>query len=84
VNKSFRIGYGPMLDPIADQLKKQGFYVEEAEKYEKQRHAISMLYIPGLMSETEHTKILGRLHKAICNDVKKIFNEESQKEKTNE
>lgn len=70
--KDFKIAYGPLMQPILEQLAAQGLGTKDAEVLEKQRHAINVLYIPGLMSESEHGKILGRLHKKICKTVYEI------------
>lgn len=72
-SKQVTIGYGVLCEPIAKQLKKQGFKYnhDTIKRYEKELQALNMLrFGSGILTDSMFDKILTRLHKKIIAHVK--------------
>ena len=65
-----RIGYGPSLPSIADQLKELGFQSDDAYVLEKKRHAINLLRLHDILPSSQADKCLVRLHKQVKKSIK--------------
>lgn len=65
------ISYGMMSEPIADQIKKQGYLFDEkkVEQFQKELSAMHLLRFDYLTSETLYDKLLKKLHTKVVNHV---------------
>lgn len=60
------LGLGFFADPIKDQLSKQGFTLQDADKIQEAADAITHLYWMDILSDTQTKKCRDRLFKMIC------------------
>ncbi len=73
-NKNIGIGFGILAEPLAKQLKKQGFKfnVEKIKYFEREREAINTLrFGSNLLTDSMVDKIIPKLYKKIIAHVAK-------------
>ena len=73
--ESFHIGihYGLLVDPISEQIKKQGFICDEKiSKFEKTFDSLQVLRFSDLLTDGMYDKILTKFHKQLIRHVAKI------------
>lgn len=59
------ISYGPTQPPIEEQLKQQGYEIDNVDRYEQSRIAILRLSIAHVLTEAMTEKCFKRLHNEI-------------------
>lgn len=64
------IRFGGLSDPIAKQLKEQGFKCSRIKKWQADADAIFRLYMGGYISESLVTKARRRLLKGLEREIK--------------
>lgn len=70
---TIKVGYGVLCDTIEKQLNEQGFtLVEKAESFERLKKSFYTLVFSDLISDSEHGKILKRLHKQVIKECKQL------------
>lgn len=68
------IKFGALQNSIATQLKAQDipFDSDKVKSYQALSHSIGMLYVHGVIIESERDNAYNRLYKKIANHVKKF------------
>ena len=67
------ISYGALSDPIEDQLNEQGYTLgEKAELVEKMVFGLIAANIHSVLTDSEYTRALDRLHKKVIKDMKPV------------
>lgn len=68
------IGFGPMCDPLKDQLERQGLTLSEQDRkrYQDLIWAINLVSLNGLAQDSSCHTMRKRLMKLICGSAKAI------------
>lgn len=74
MNNYLEIRFGALQEKIAIQLKRQNlnFEPDKIKSYQELSYSISMLYIHGILIESERDKAYKRLYDKIARHIKKL------------
>ena len=73
VQDSITIVFGALVKPIGEQLRAQSIELapEKIERFEKIAHAITMLYLNGMIPESMRDNARKKLMRQISNEIHK-------------
>ena len=64
--------FGALADKFSDQCEKQGYKLNNADKWDKLVHCIIMLHINNILTESRYDECLQRILKFYKDDLEKI------------
>lgn len=67
-----QIEFGALGDALGQQFRKQGYYLENSDKWEKIRYSINMLHIHGFITYKQWNMMFEKLYKKMQCDFKRI------------
>lgn len=73
MNKEVGFSYGALYDDLETQAKEQGYTLgDKAEKLEKLRFSVNMVYVQGLVTNSQADSIYKKLHKKVVSALKPL------------
>lgn len=73
-NKSFKISFGALAEPIKDQLDKQGFKydLKEVQHFEKLKESLIYIRFADLLVDSQYDKAIQKFFKKIERHILKV------------
>lgn len=72
MKQQFELHFSGLAEPISRQLKKQGLFINNEKRYNKIARAITLLYIHGLINESERSQLIRKFGVMIEDEIQPI------------
>lgn len=65
----YQLSFGVLSDTLEEQLKRQGFSLNNAKKWEDIVACANRLYIEDMLTDSRHNEVIERIAKGLKKDV---------------
>ena len=79
MNKMY-FSFGALADKFSEQCEKQGYKLNNADKWDKLVHCIIMLHIHNVLTDSRYDECLNRILKMYKKDLVEILKKERETE----